>query len=457
MTMNKWIPQKRQAEVLKNGCFETLIGGARGGGKTEVGIVWCIQQYLDNPNFRALVVRKTFTDMDYWIDRARNHYLVYGAKLRYGNEFIFPSGAKVIVGHLADKKSLEKYQGHEYQRLLIEELTQLADEKIYNRLLASCRSSDPTMKPRVLCSTNPGGSGHFWVYSRFVAPAPPNTKFKPEEESRSRIFMPMRLEDNPALMEADPSYVSYLDGLKKSDPALYKAWRLGDWSSFEGQYFREFRTDIHTCQPFKIPEDQIRRRVIGLDYGYTAPSAALWIALMNDGRAIVYRELYETKLTYKDLARRIMQLTPENERRNMSVMADPSIIEKRGDHSHSSGKEQMYEAGLKMRLVGAKNSRIDGWQVVRNFLQIKSDPNTGEEYARLQIFDTCRNLIRTLPQMVHDDRNPEDLDTNGEDHCNDALRYGLVDLNGGFTDKKLLTKINTGLERSDTNPLTKVY
>ena len=46
--------------------------------------------------------------------------------------------------------------------------------------------------------------------------------------------------------------------------------------------------------------------------------------------------------------------------------------------------------------------------------------------GRLKIFRTCKNLIRTLPQLPPDDNNPEDIDTDTEDHAADALRYGVM-------------------------------
>ena len=51
-----------------------------------------------------------------------------------------------------------------------------------------------------------------------------------------------------------------------------------------------------------------------------------------------------------------------------------------------------------------------------------------EKYKQpsLKIFSNCVNLIRTLPLLPLDKNNPEDVDTNAEDHAYDALRYGVM-------------------------------
>ena len=41
-------------------------------------------------------------------------------------------------------------------------------------------------------------------------------------------------------------------------------------------------------------------------------------------------------------------------------------------------------------------------------------------------FDHCKDVIRTLPMMQHDENRPEDLDTEGEDHAVDDIRYACM-------------------------------
>jgi hypothetical protein len=44
----------------------------------------------------------------------------------------------------------------------------------------------------------------------------------------------------------------------------------------------------------------------------------------------------------------------------------------------------------------------------------------------LVMFATCRDAIRTLPAMQHDAARPEDIDTEGEDHAADEIRYACM-------------------------------
>ena len=41
----------------------------------------------------------------------------------------------------------------------------------------------------------------------------------------------------------------------------------------------------------------------------------------------------------------------------------------------------------------------------------------------LYVFSTCKHFIRTLPALVYDETDVEDVDTGGEDHIYDELRY----------------------------------
>ncbi len=238
MTKVHWTPTEKQAEALSSNCFETLYGGARGGGKTDAGMAWLLYD-IGNPQLRALVVRRNATDLSDWIDRAKEMYRPAGAEVTHSPlKISFPSGAIIRLGHLKDDNAFEKYQGHEYQRILIEELTQIPREKMYMKLLSSCRSTVKGLDAQIFATTNPGNRGHEWVKRRFVDPARPGTPFGDEKTGRSRVFIPARVDDNPHIMENDPDYVRYLDGLPED---LRKQWRDGSWDhvKIEGSIYGE--------------------------------------------------------------------------------------------------------------------------------------------------------------------------------------------------------------------------
>jgi hypothetical protein len=231
--MPNWKPHPKQEEALLSEEYETLYGGARGGGKTDAGIVFMLTEPdpslampYEVPEYRGLVLRRNHTDLKDWIDRAMAHYKPMGAVYVNGDTIVFPSGAKILLGHLADDKAYMKYQGHEYQRELIEELTQIPSEELYLKILSSCRSTNLNLRARFFGTANPGGPGHFWVKKRFVDPSRPGVPFKDIVSGRGRLYVPATVDDNPTLMERDPDYVNFLNSLP---PDLRAYWRFGSW------------------------------------------------------------------------------------------------------------------------------------------------------------------------------------------------------------------------------------
>lgn len=238
----KWSPQKKQKIALQNNADEILFGGARGGGKTDAGMAWCMYD-IGNPKYRALVVRRNYTDLSDWIDRGRDFYAGAGGRFT-GDKFTFPSGAIIRTGHLADEDAYQKYQGHEYQKMVIEELTHIARESDYEKLLASLRSTVDDIKPQIFNTTNPDGPGHEWVKMRWHIPDLPTEPIYFTKEDRTFAFIPSRVSDNEVLIKKDPKYIKYLESLQ--DEELKRAWLEGSWEGFgvEGAYYRKQMTNV---------------------------------------------------------------------------------------------------------------------------------------------------------------------------------------------------------------------
>lgn len=427
-----------QTSALQSAAYETLMGGARGGGKTSAGMAWLTRHIADS-RYRALVIRRNATDLSDWLDRAREMYSYHGGRI-VGNppEIRWPSGARFRVGHLADAESYSKYMGHEYHRVLVEELTQIATEQQYLALIASCRSTTLDLPPRVFATTNPGGPGHQWVRQRFIDPAPPLTYFVDPVSRRTRVFVPARVEDCPQLMLGDPDYVRSLDALQAADEELYKAWRLGLWDVFSGQYFREWRRDQHVCRPFKIPDDWLRWAAV--DYGFADPWCVLWAARDPESRRIyVYREVYRTGVRDEVQAELLKRLQVID--RTPNWFLDPSMFNQRREQGKDSIAASYERAGLPVQR--APNARIAGWSAVRRALAWRNEDGS-EKPPRLQVFDVCTELIRTLPLMQHDPLNVEDLadrlhSQKTEDHAADCLRYLLAAEQTGGSDSRMET------------------
>lgn len=460
-----WKPNAGQQEFalrIPPSIFEVLYGGARGGGKTDAGIYWLVKKiphphyshtYM-HPLYRALVLRRNSDDLSDWLDRANRVFSEFGARLiRHPHpRFVFPSGAVIRCGHLKDKDAYTKYQGHEYQRILIEELTQISDEKYYDKVLGSCRSTVPHLPAQIFLTSNPGGKGHAWVRGRFVKAAPPNTRFTNESTDRPAIYVPARIEDNPVLMTADPQYVKWLEALKIRDVNLWKAWRQGDWDAFEGQAFSEWRDNLHTVTQFGLPLNQCRR-IAALDWGYNDPTSVHWLAQTPESslgvkRIYIYRELHKNRLTplqWADMLGTLFKYEPVEylvlpHDCFSNVQGYQSVAQVFAQHFRSMG----INVPIKRAESLSKGSRPRRVTLMHQMLSLAPD---GMPYMQAHV--NCRNFIQTLPELVYDEDNPEDIDTDQDDHAYDSVSYGLMTLRPTFERSRL---VNTQMPAAPSMP-----
>jgi hypothetical protein len=314
-----------------------------------------------------------------------------------------------------------------------DELTQWQTPYAWNYMRSRLRvTKDSGLNLYQRATTNPGGAGHRWVKKMFIDPAPYNNPFwatdiesgeiikfpkghiREDEPLFKRRFIPATLKDNPYLDE-DGMYEANLLSL----PEHQRRQLLeGDWSINEGAAFPEFNPKIHVIEPFDIPNSWMRFRAA--DYGYGSYTGVLWFAVAPSDQLIVYRELYVSKVTAADLAGMILE-AEAGEKMRYGVL-DSSLWHNRGDTGPSLA-EQMIIRGCRWRPADrSRGSRVSGKNEVHRRLQI--DEFTGE--SRLVVFNNCRNLIAQLPSIPLDKNNPEDVDTNAEDHLYDALRYGIM-------------------------------
>ena len=227
---------------------EILYWWARGGGKTAGGIAF-LSRWIDNPRYRALVLRHTFDDLQDWRDTALEIYTWLGATTS-GKEIVFPSWAKIRCWFLKDQKSYWKYKGHEYQKILIEEITQIPSEELCVMLMWSNRSTVKGIRPQMIATTNPDWPWRLWVKRRFVDVIDPNTTYI-WDNWLTRVYIPAKIQDNPVLMESDPEYLMYLKGIK--DDQLRKARLEWDREAYDIKgwiytaQIRQMRDEKRSC------------------------------------------------------------------------------------------------------------------------------------------------------------------------------------------------------------------
>ena len=402
-----------QTEFLAAPETDVLYGGAAGGGKSYAMLIDPLR-YAHKAAHRALILRRSMPELRELIDKSRELYprAFPGCKYREVEKlWNFPSGAKIEFGFLERDADVYRYQGQAYSWIGFDEITHLPTEFGWNYLASRLRTTDPEITPYMRCTANPGGVGAHWVKKRYIDPNPPHESFK-GEDGLSRKFIPARLDDNPYLAK-DGRYEQMLKAL----PDVQRRQLLeGNWDIAEGAAFTEFNNEIHVITPFAIPIGW--ERVKGIDYGYASESACIWGCVdPSDGTLIIYRELYRKGLTGEDLGHLITQMELDDPFAVPGVL-DTAAWAKTGASGPTVG-EALMKIGHKLRR--ADKNRIQGKIQIHEYLKLRQSGR-----PRLQIFNTCPNLIRELQSIPLDRSNPEDVDTHASDHAYDALRYLIM-------------------------------
>lgn len=516
---------------------EIFFGGAKGGGKSYCIIGWLLKgnpnvpldqatpldiSYINCPDYRALVVRKNLEDLNSWVSEANSIYRKLGANYtQKPNEFTFPSGAKIIIGHLDDDRAAEKYFGNVVHRAAVDELTFIDNLENYTKLKSCVRSNVMGIRSQMLLTGNPGGPGTAWVMEYFVEPKDAHGEviqpltvirnrdwnpFTKKVEELTRIFIPAALKDNPKLVEKDPLYYNRLVRLPD---AQRKAYLDGDWHALGGTFFPEFRSKhlegeppeaCHVIPTGSRPLLPWLPRLGGADYGFGHYAAVYGAVKDMNGQTIVHRELCVRETGTVELGDAIARLfLPDLEGLYKSgasplipIYLSPDAFEKNdaktqaesiaegiarvlgpksvhlpelfvtpatnvfSDNLFSQVKVQQ-KSGIS--LVKAQNARCAGWSHVREMLRWREIAPIGAEQFDYEIYyylmrdsvekariyleafqrrkkevlpkllieDHCKSLISSIPAVVHDPKNIEDvLKTNAmSDDVADACRYLL--------------------------------
>lgn len=442
-----WQPQPRQEAFMRCPCYEALYGGAAGGGKSDALLAEALRQ-VHIPHYRAIIFRKTYPELSELIDRSQEIYPKCFPKSRYNDSkhfWRFPSGAKIYFGAMQHTRDRTKYQGKRYDFIGFDELTHFGYDE-YSYMFSRNRPSGKGTRVYIRATTNPGGIGHGWVKQRFITAAPPMTKIIGEYSvetpdgvktlKRSRMFIPATVFDNQRLLENDPMYIANLAMLPEAEK---QALLYGSWDSFDGQVFKEWVNDpahyidrkwTHVVEPFMVPTWWNIYR--GFDFGYSRPFSVGWYAVAPPPDGTIYRigEYYGctgtanvgVQMNPVEIAaqiRRIENEDPNLKGRHIIGIADPAIFEE----SHGESIAHMMEKSPNFITFGkGDHARIAGKMQFHYRFAFGDDGR-----PKFQVFNTCTNFIRTIPNLVYDDKWVEDINTEQEDHIYDECRYVLME------------------------------
>ena len=392
-------PYGAARELMRCTAREVLLAGAAGTGKSRACLeklnLVCMQLPV-----RCAIVRKTRKSI------TQSSMVTFETKVlpqpsavmfhTGDQEYRYPSGARIVLAGLDDA---ERLASTEFDLIYVNEATELESDD-WGMLLRGLRNGVLGYQ-QIIADCNPGPPDH-WLKRRC--------------DAGTTVLLESRHEDNPSLTD---DYMHALDSLTGWQ---YKRLRLGLWVAAEGMYFTEWDPNVHVVDAFDIPEDW--PKWLSVDYGFAAPFCCLWFAREPETRLMyVYREIYAAGVRDEQQAAAILQATGD-EQMQLQIL-DPSMFNARTEQMRPSIAHVYADCGV-WPVQPGMNNRKQGWAIVRRALA-----HEGSGVPRLRVLDGCApNLCRTLPTLVHDPLDPEDVadaikQTKTEDHAPDALRYGL--------------------------------
>lgn len=455
--------QPRQSLAFDSIATEILYGGAAGAGKSHLmrvcAIAWCVMI----PGLKVGLFRRLFPDL------VANHlegpgsfyallapWIVSGHVTITTKQIRFWNGSIINLHHCQHEKDVVKYAGAEFHVILFDELTHFTEYQyrfIRGRLRASAGLVIPPHLrgrfPRIVSGANPGNVGHIWVKETFVDQGEMIIKKTSREEGgMTRQFIPGKLSDNKALTDSDPNYESRLAGL--GDAVLVRALMDGDWDVAAGAMYGEvWRKHLHTCAPFAIPIDW--DIWMGADDGYDSPAAVYW--LTQEPEILTYyviAELHQAKMLPGYMAERIKAIS-----KNIPRRISPSRVEPHGEQVIKGLLDSAAFAdtgtggiprGNQLVQLGVKFEPVEKWPESRRHRAqnlhkvLAPNPKDAKGLPGLRIFDTCTQIIKTLPALQRDKLDPEKVSKEGgNDHGYDGMTYGLQ------REKKIFGKMRMGV------------
>lgn len=495
-----WSPLAGSQELLlASPCNHILYEGTRGPGKTD-GQLMKFRRYVGlgyGPFWRGVIFDREYKNLDDLVAKSRRHFEAFGDGARFLSsgaafKWVWPTGEELLFRAIKDEADYWNYHGQEFPFIGWNELTKYPSPTLYDMMMSCNRSSFlPQEHPiydddaqvhflseiplMVVSTTNPWGAGHAWVKRRFIDVAAPgqvvrNTTdvFNPRTQRREKITKTqVRLfgsyKENRYL---SPEYVAELENIK--DRNRRAAWLWGDWDIVAGGALDDlWSSDIHVCPRFRIPDGWRVDR--SLDWGSSKPFSVGWWAEANGEECVVPRadgvlvrwappkgtlfrifELYGTEEigTNKGLRKAASAVADDVVKIDRMLFTDKWIptnvrpgpadnsIENTDDPQAPSIAARMRERGVHwVKSDKSPGSRKQGLEALRERLQASVEG----EGPGFYVMRNCAATLALLPNVPRDMKDPDDVDSDSEDHIYDEVRYRVLASTPKATKRKQLT------------------
>jgi len=457
-----WSPQPgSQSHFLKCPVFECIYEGTRGPGKTDALLMDFAQHVGQGfkAEWRGVLFRRTYPELQDVIDKSLKWFPLIWPRATYNRAehyWTWPTGERLFFRHFMREGDYWDYHGHAYPWQGWEELTTWPDAAGYKRMFACARSTSKGIPIKVRSTTNPYGVGHNWVKDRFKLPIPPgrmsgaiiHMRDRDGHAEPPRVAVHGHLWENKVLLHADPGYVDRLRGAARN-PQEAKAWLLGDWDIVAGGMLDDlWRAEVHVVPNVPLHEIPAGWRLNrSYDHGQAKPFSVGWWAqspgepFQWEGRlyGAVRGDLYRIaewygwngktnegcRLLSEDIAQGILDREDDwgIKGRVKPGPADSSIFDHYEPNKSVAG--DMGRRGVRWEAADkGPGSRKQGWEQIRRYLKGALPAARGvREAPGLFVFERCDHFRRTVPVLPRSEKDPDDVDTDAEDHVGDEVRY----------------------------------
>ena len=441
---------------------DLCIISARGTGKSWGVVMLCARDAAHfKSKYNCLVTRTTFQGLSEIQQLMWRYFSAAFPGTQYsGSDMTFKLGGKdapfgrVELGYtgsgpVEQVKALQRYQGRSYVCHIADEAGNFYDSAFLDTVRATLRGG-PGIPTRQIVLGNPGGPFHPVLQARYGVPSgypEPGkaSRFWSEDLGKHTIFASFTAASNQHI-DLD-QYVRNIKVAAADDPALLDAWLHGKLDvdiagSFFGSSFG-VRRSLRDVQPGGIPQQDLKRAYVCMDWGCSAPTVA-YLCLPEPegapkGSIWLIDEFYVaastqggqrnwTKGTYLSNAEQAVGIVEWLGRWGLKpgttkVIADDAVFSANGSDRGSTAGD-FKAAGCQLTRAGKMNSReANGLALVRTMLQAAGrDPET----PWLLWSRACEGLMATWPTLPRHPRDVERIADGCANHSLDAARYGIT-------------------------------